>query len=147
MMFPQVRNARILYEIDGLYDYGYIWGLKYRAPAVDITKPYVVCLGNSFMFGRFCERAIPHFLTRLNTIQFMNLGAGHSSDALVSHSLQHVRLLKGSSAVIVPKDWHESGKLSAGPNIVYEMPNLTGFYPSQDEVQEVAEQISKNFNI
>jgi LPS sulfotransferase NodH len=61
------------------YDLQYVDGLGdklYRGPFVDLSKPFIACIGAAQTYGRFCARPYPHILSELLNIQVLNLGVG-----------------------------------------------------------------------
>lgn len=53
-----------------------IEGQLFRGPAVDRSRPYLVCAGAAQTFGRFCERPFPALLADRLETQVQNLAVG-----------------------------------------------------------------------
>jgi LPS sulfotransferase NodH/aminoglycoside phosphotransferase (APT) family kinase protein len=59
-----------LQQVDGLGEQ------LFRGPEVDLTRPYIVCVGAAQTFGRFCHRPFPAILAEGLQHQVLNLGVG-----------------------------------------------------------------------
>jgi len=70
-MSYQKRDERII-------DYGTyrFSGYQLRGPRIDMTKPYMVCVGAAQTFGPFCTEPFPTLLSKSLGIQVLNLGIG-----------------------------------------------------------------------
>src|SRR5687767_7648017 len=71
----------------------------FRGPAVDLSRPYVACIGAAQTFGRFCERPFPALLADRLGIQFLNLGVGGASPRLFDVP-EFLELANGAALVI-----------------------------------------------
>ena len=73
---------------------------RYRGPAIDLTKPYVACIGGAQTFGRFVQTPFPHQLSERLGCQVLNLGLGGAGPrfALLPKVLP---LLQGARLVVV----------------------------------------------
>jgi len=49
---------------------------RFRGPAVDLSRPYIACIGAAQVFGRFCEHPFPAILSERLGMQVLNLGVG-----------------------------------------------------------------------
>lgn len=72
----------------------------FRGPAVDVSRPYIACIGAAQTFGRFCHRPYPQLLGERLGIQVLNLGIGGAGPRafLAPHLLEW---LNGAVAVVV----------------------------------------------
>lgn len=72
----------------------------FRGPRVDLSRPYVACIGAAQTFGRFCSRPFPALLSDRLGMQVLNLGVGGAGPRLFL-SDQYVDVLNGAEAVVV----------------------------------------------
>ena len=71
-------------------------GYELRGPGIDITKPYIVCIGAAHTFGPFCKEPFPALLASRLGIQVSNLGIGGAIPAqfLSDNFLRHINRSK-----------------------------------------------------
>lgn len=72
----------------------------FRGPAVDLSRPYVACIGAAQTFGRFVPRPFTALLADRLGVQVLNLGSGGAGPRLFD-SPRYLELLNGAEAVIV----------------------------------------------
>ena len=72
----------------------------FRGPAVDRSRPYIVCLGAAQTFGRFCHKPFPQLLSEHLGLQVLNLGIGGSGPSAFLRS-HYLAWLNGAEAVVV----------------------------------------------
>lgn len=73
MLFCQ-KQRYIYNDFEIIYEIATTCGFKHRAPQIDLSLPYICCLGNGFTFGRFVQRPYPVILSEKLDIQVINLG-------------------------------------------------------------------------
>ena len=87
------------------FDYG-LWespfdrSIQLRGPAVDRTRPYVVCLGAAPTFGRFCREPYPELLSRHLGMAVLNAGVAGAGPATFLRG-GWGEWLDGAAAVVV----------------------------------------------
>ncbi|MEX3011328.1 DUF6473 family protein [Hoeflea sp. TYP-13] len=59
-----------------LAEYPEIGPKQFRGPAVDISRPYAVCIGAAQTYGRFAARPYPNILSEELGLPVLNLGVG-----------------------------------------------------------------------
>jgi Domain of unknown function (DUF6473) len=72
----------------------------FRGPAVDLSRPYVACVGAAQTFGRFAAQPFAALLAQRLGLQILNLGVGGAGPRLFD-SPQYLELLNGAEAVVV----------------------------------------------
>ncbi|MBZ0151177.1 MAG: DUF6473 family protein [Planctomycetes bacterium] len=82
-----------LVKLEGTY-------LHVRGPAVDLSKPYIACVGAAQTFGRFCDEPYPTMLGKRLGMPVLNLSDGGAGPGWVANPV-FLRLLNGASLVVV----------------------------------------------
>lgn len=75
-------------------------GRRYRGPAVDLSRPYMVCIGAAQTFGRFVDRPFPRLLAERLGIQVLNLGVGGAGPR-VFDTPDHLAVINGARLAVV----------------------------------------------
>lgn len=83
-----------LQSVEGISD------LRFRGPAVDLSQPYICCIGAAQTFGRFCEQPFSTILSKRLGIQVLNLGVGGVGPRFFDTPV-YLRLLNQAKFVIV----------------------------------------------
>lgn len=115
----------------------YEWWL-YRSPKIDISKPYICCIGDSFTFGRTVNYPYPTLLAPYVKYPIINLSRGHLSPKFIIKSSLLLRLIQNSALAIIqfktPSD--QITKELKIPFILLDLNNFD-YYPTQKDHHEI----------
>jgi len=98
--------GRYYQDLDvGAFDYELcrvdgIAGVWFRGPSIDLSRPYVACIGAAQTFGRFCPAPFPALLGDRLGVQVLNLGVGGAGPQLF-RSERYLEILNAAEAVVV----------------------------------------------
>lgn len=113
MFYYNTLKNLTLYENDEI-DYSitrHKWWF-YRSPQIDITSPYVCCIGDSFTFGRNVNFPYPLLLKNYLKIPALNLSCGHMHPNLISEKNILMELVQKSKLTIIQfRPYHNYDKL------------------------------------
>ncbi|GAA5074036.1 DUF6473 family protein [Roseibacterium beibuensis] len=75
--------------------------LRFRGPAVDLSRPYILCLGGAETFGRFIHAPYAEEMSRQLGQQVVNMGViGAGMDVMMNDGAIQ-RAMRGASAVVL----------------------------------------------